>query len=132
MQKASGKFNLKHYTMNSTQKSLETVQEFFNAINEFDMEKARSFMSDNHQYTGPMFSTKNPEDYFKALGDFGMEFAVETQDLIAYNNSVTHVSLLKVLSPVKAVIPCCEVFDIKDEKITRQRFFFDTALFPKL
>ncbi len=118
--------------MKNTQKSLETVQKFFNAINEFDMEKARSFMADSHQYTGPMFSTDNPEDYFKALANFGMEFAVETQDLIAYDGSVTHVSLLKVLSPVKAEIPCCEVFDIENEKITRQRFFFDTALFPQV
>ncbi len=117
--------------MNNTNKSLEVVQSFFNAINARDMGKAASYMADNHEYTGPMFSTNNPQDYFKALGAFEMEFAVETQDLIGYENSVTHVSILKVVSPVQANIPCCEVFDIENDKIVRQRFFFDTALFPK-
>jgi limonene-1,2-epoxide hydrolase len=117
--------------MNNTNKSLQVVQEFFNAINMGNMEKAAGYMAKNHHYTGPMFSTNNPEDYFKALGNFEMEFAVETQDLIGYENSVTHVSILKVLSPVQANIPCCEVFDIKNDQIIRQRFFFDTALFPK-
>ncbi|NMH88264.1 nuclear transport factor 2 family protein [Flavivirga algicola] len=117
--------------MNNTNKSLEVVQAFFNAINMADMKKAASYMADNHQYIGPMFSTTNPKDYFEALSKFEMEFAVETQDLIGYESSVTHVSTLKVLSPVQASIPCCEVFDLKNGKIARQRFFFDTALFPK-
>ncbi len=115
----------------NTNQSLQVVEAFFEAINTGDMEKAKSFMSDNHRYTGPMFSTDNPEDYFRKLMNFGMEFAVETQDLIAYEKSVTHVSILKVLSPVQASIPCCEVFDLEGGKIARQRFFFDTALFPK-
>ncbi len=111
-------------------KPIEVVQDFFKAINNGDMAKARSFMADNHQYSGPMFSTENPEDYFKALGNFEMQFEVETQDLIAAEDFVTHVSILKVVAPVQASIPCCEVFNIKDRKIARQRFFFDTALFP--
>ncbi len=115
---------------NKTAESLEVVKGFFEAINSGDMQKAASYMADNHHYTGPMFSTNNPEDYFKALGKFEMEFAVETQDLIGYEGSVTHISILKVLSPVQATIPCCEVFDIENGKIVRQRFYFDTALFP--
>ncbi len=111
--------------------SKEVVASFFEAINKGDFELAKTFMSDNHHYCGPMFTTENPEDYFEKLMAFEMEFAVETQDLIGYDSSVTHVSLLKVISPVQATIPCCEVFDITNGKIERQRFFFDTALFPK-
>ena len=88
-------------------------------------------MADDHKYTGPMFSTDNPEDYFKALGGFEMQFEVETQDLFAAENAVTHVSILKIIAPVQASIPCCEVFEIKDAKIVRQRFYFDTRLFPE-
>ncbi|MGI9541822.1 MAG: nuclear transport factor 2 family protein [Cyclobacteriaceae bacterium] len=53
--------------MTKTNESLQVVEGFFNAINSGDMVKAQSFMSDNHQYEGPMFSTNNPEDYFKHL-----------------------------------------------------------------
>jgi len=117
--------------MTTSNQPIEVVQGFFEAINEGDMAKARSFMADSHQYSGPMFSTENPEDYFKALGNFEMQFEVETQDLIATDDYVTHISILKVVAPVQASIPCCEVFNIENEKIVRQRFFFDTALFPK-
>lgn len=116
--------------MTKTNDSLKLVEAFFNAINSGDMEKASSYMATNHKYVGPMFSTDNPQDYFKALGAFEMEFAVETEDLIAFENSVTHRSLLKVVNPVQATIPCCEVFKISDGKITHQYFYFDTALFP--
>ena len=88
-------------------------------------------MTTNHEYWGPMFSTKNPKDYFEKLVGFEMEFAVETQDLIVADNAVTHIALLKVLNPVQANIPTCEVFKIQDGKITHQYFYFDTALFPK-
>lgn len=118
--------------MNTADKSLEVVREFFHVINTGQLEKARDLMADDHIYHGPVFSTKNPDDYFRELMAFGMEFAVETHDLIATDHSVTHVSTLKVLSPVQASIPCCEVFDIENGKIRRQRFFFDTALFPKV
>ncbi len=60
----------------STKESLAVVKGFFEAINSGDMKKARTYMADNHQYIGPMFSTNNPEDFFKALGEFEMEFAV--------------------------------------------------------
>jgi len=117
--------------MSTTNESLQVVEGFFNAINSGDMQKAAGYMAADHKYEGPMFSTDNPDDYFKALSNFEMEFAVETQDLIGYEGSVTHVSLLKVVSPVQATIPCCEVFNIENGKIIQQRFFFDTALFPK-
>ncbi|MDO5970274.1 nuclear transport factor 2 family protein [Flavivirga aquimarina] len=116
--------------MTQTNKSLETVQAFFNAINSGNIEKASSYLAHNHEYTGPMFSTKSPEEYFGELSKMQMEFAVVTQDLIGYDSSVTHISILKMIAPVQAEIPCCEVFDIENEKIIRQRFFFDTALFP--
>jgi len=117
--------------MENTITPIEVVQGFFKAINEGNMESARSFMADDHKYTGPMFSTDSPEEFFKALGTFEMQFEVETQDLFAAENIVTHVSILKIVEPVQASIPTCEVFVIKDGKIVNQRFFFDTALFPK-
>lgn len=117
--------------MTNTNKSLEVVQSFFLAINTGNMEKASSYMAENHEYIGPMFSTSSPKEYFKSLAAFEMEFSVETKDLIGYESSVTHISILTVVSPVQATIPCCEVFDINQGKIIRQRFFFDTALFPK-
>jgi len=123
--------NQKSEKMEKAIKPIEVVQGFFKAINEGNMEVARNFMADDHKYIGPMFSTDNPEDFFKALGAFEMQFEVETQDLIAAENAVTHISILKIIEPVQASIPTCEVFDIKDGKIVRQRFFFDTALFPK-
>ncbi len=117
--------------MNSKEQSLEVVENFFNAINKGDFIEAKSYMAANHNYVGPMFSTNNPEDYFEKLMAFEMEFAVETQDLIVAENAVTHLSLLKVVNPVKATIPCCEVFNVKNGKIDQQRFYFDTNLFPK-
>ncbi|PCJ82512.1 MAG: hypothetical protein COA49_00140 [Bacteroidetes bacterium] len=116
--------------MNNSNQALKVVKGFFEAINKGDFEEASGFMSSEHVYEGPMFSTNNPTDYFEMLSKFEMEFAVETLDLIAADNFVTHVSILKVLSPVQAEIPCCEVFDIVEGKITKQRFFFDTSLFP--
>ncbi len=117
--------------MDNEKNPTEVVKGFFNAINKGDFTEARHFMADDHKYTGPMFSTDNPEDYFKKLMAFEMEFAVETQDLITAENAITHVSLLKVINPVQATIPCCEVFNIDHGKIARQRFYFDTGLFPK-
>ncbi len=116
--------------MTNTNHSLAVVKKFFQAINDGDMGKARSFMAENHRYEGPMFSTHNPDEYFESLKNFEMEFAVETLDLMGYEKSVTHLSMLKVLAPVEATIPCCEVFEIENDKIVRQRFFFDTKLFP--
>ncbi|WP_298892365.1 nuclear transport factor 2 family protein [uncultured Psychroserpens sp.] len=117
--------------MNNENKSLDIVEGFFKAINTGDFDKAKSFMANNHEYVGPMFSTKNPEDYFEKLKAFEMEFAVETQDMLVGENGLTHRSLLKVLNPVQATIPCCEVFIVDNNKITHQYFYFDTALFPK-
>lgn len=110
--------------------SKEVVTKFFEAINKGDFELAKTFMSDNHHYCGPMFTTENPKDYFEKLMAFEMEFAVETQDLLVSENGVTHRSLLKVLNPVQVTIPCCEVFKVSDGKITHQYFYFDTNLFP--
>ncbi|AUP80649.1 nuclear transport factor 2 family protein [Flavivirga eckloniae] len=112
-------------------KPLEVVESFFKAINAGDFNLAKQFMTDNHEYHGPMFSTTSPEDYFEKLEAFKMEFAVETQDMLVADHAVTHVAILKVLSPVQASIPTCEVFKIKEEKIEKQYFYFDTALFPK-
>ena len=112
-------------------KPLQIVQAFFEAINTGDFAKAGEFMAADHEYWGPMFSTKSPKDYFEQLAAFEMDFEVETQDLIVADNAVTHVALLKVISPVQAKIPTCEVFKIKDGKIATQLFYFDTALFPK-
>lgn len=109
----------------------EVVSHFFEAINKGDFESAKSFMADNHHYCGPMFSTENPEDYFEKLKAFDMEFAVETQDMLVAENGVTHRSLLKVVNPIQATIPCCEVFKVSGGKITHQYFYFDTNLFPK-
>ncbi len=108
----------------------EVVDGFFGAINEGNMEGAMQYMDKNHEYTGPMFNSKGPEEYMKFLGAFGMEFEVETQDMIYSENGVTHAALLKVLSPVYAEIPTCEIIDVKNDKIIRQRFYFDTKLFP--
>lgn len=112
--------------------SKKIVESFFEAINKGDFELAETFMSKNHHYCGPMFTSENPEDYFKMLADMQMEFAVETQDMLVSEDGVTHRSLLKVLNPVQATIPCCEVFKISEGKITHQYFYFDTNLFPKL
>ncbi len=122
--------NLNIKEMEQTMKPIEVVKGFFEAINQGDFMKAKSYMADNHKYVGPMFSTENPEDYFKALGAFEMEFEVETQDMIVSESGITHQSLLKVINPVQATIPCCEVFKISEGKITHQYFYFDTALFP--
>lgn len=108
----------------------EVVAGFFKAINEADFNAAKNFMAPNHHYFGPMFSTENPEDYFEKLMAFEMEFAVETQDMLAAEDGVTHRSLLKVVNPVQATIPCCEVFKVANGKITHQYFYFDTNLFP--
>lgn len=112
-------------------KPIEVVEGFFSAMNNGDFASAKKFMADNHWYTGPMFSTKNPEDYFKELSAFEMQFEVETQDMIVANDAITHISLLKIVAPFQKVIPCCEVFNIKEGKIARQRFYFDTRLFPE-
>lgn len=117
--------------MENVNNSIEVVENFFKAINKGDFEEAKTFMSNNHYYYGPMFSTENPEDYFEKLKDFEMEFEVETQDMLVAKTGVTHRSLLKVISPVQATIPCCEVFVVSDNRITHQYFYFDTALFPK-
>ena len=117
--------------MEKINNSIEVVENFFSAINKVDFEEAKTYMSENHHYSGPMFSTNNPEDYFEKLKAFEMEFAVETQDMLVAGNGVTHRSILKVLSPVQANIPCCEVFIVDKNKITHQYFYFDTALFPK-
>lgn len=117
--------------MKNSNGSLDVVKDFFKAINAGDMDTAKSLMAEEHIYTGPMFSTNNREDYMNKLMEMGMEFAVESHDLIGADSFVTHVSTLKVLSPVQASIPCCEVFEVVEGKIIRQRFFFDTALFPK-
>lgn len=122
--------NLNNKQMENTLKPIEVVEGFFNAMNKGDFDLAKSFMADNHQYIGPMFSTENPDDYFKKLMAFEMEFAVETQDMIVAENGVTHLALLKVINPVQASIPTCEVFKVEDGKITHQHFYFDTALFP--
>lgn len=111
--------------------SKEVVEYFFEAINKGDFELAKTYMSDKHHYCGPMFTTESPEDYFEKLMAMEMEFAVETQDMLVAEDGVTHRSLLKVLNPVQATIPCCEVFKIADGKITHQYFYFDTNLFPK-
>ncbi|MDO5979995.1 nuclear transport factor 2 family protein [Flavivirga spongiicola] len=116
--------------MNSIKNSIEVVESFFSAINEGNFEQAKNYMADNHQYTGPMFSTNNPDEYFEKLMAFEMEFAVETQDMVVAKNAITHLSLLKIVNPVQATIPCCEVFNVEEGKITRQRFYFDTNLFP--
>lgn len=110
--------------------SKEVVEGFFKAINAGDFNTAKSFMAENHFYSGPMFSTNNPEAYFDKLKAFEMEFAVETQDMFIAEEGITHRSLLKVIQPVQATIPCCEVFKIKEDKITHQYFYFDTNLFP--
>lgn len=111
--------------------SKEVVVNFFEAINNGDFESAKSFMATNHHYCGPMFTSDNPEDYFEMLNAFEMEFAVETQDMLVAEDGVTHRSLLKILNPVQAVIPCCEVFKVAEGKIAHQYFYFDTNLFPK-
>ncbi len=118
--------------MNHTKQSQLAVEGFFAAINKGDFTEAKSFMADNHKYIGPMFSTNNPEEYFEKLMAFEMEFAVETQDLIVSEDAVTHLSLLKVVNPVQTEIPCCEVFNVENGKITQQRFYFDTRLFPEI
>ncbi|GAA3614833.1 nuclear transport factor 2 family protein [Flavivirga amylovorans] len=112
-------------------KPLKVVEGFFKAINVGDFNLAKEFMTDNHEYHGPMFSTTNPQDYFEKLKAFEMEFAVETQDMLVTDNSVTHVAVLKVISPMQVSIPTCEVFKIRQGKIAKQLFYFDTALFPK-
>lgn len=127
----SNKHSVNNKKMEKPMNPKQVVEGFFDAMNQGDFAKAKSFMADNHSYTGPMFSTENPEEYFNALAAFEMEFAIETQDMIASEDGLTHRSLLKILNPVQATIPCCEVFKVSKGKITHQYFYFDTALFPR-
>ncbi len=116
--------------MNSKEQSLEVVENFFNAINKGDFIEAKSYMATNHNYVGPMFSTNNPEDYFEKLMAFEMEFAVETQDLIVAENAVTHLSLLKVVNPVKATSIDEKALSLVSLKIIKTNKIWKLKLLP--
>ncbi|MCX2681316.1 hypothetical protein OOZ15_15290 [Galbibacter sp. EGI 63066] len=91
--------------MEKSNNSIQVVEGFFKAINKGCFEEVKTFMANNHQYYGLMFSTENPEDYFEKLKAFEMKSLVETQDMLVAKTGVTHRSLLKVISPVQTEIP---------------------------
>ena len=107
----------------------DIVDRYNRALAARDFTAARSLLSDNLRFEGPIDRFERAEDYIKAItGLYGMVKGVEHQATIADGENVAVFYLLD--TPV-AKAPVAEWYTVRDGKIVQLRAYFDARPFAR-
>ena len=110
----------------------EIVDNYYQAFENKDYEKARSLLRDDFKFKGPMMEFKSADECIEQMKKCDFEANHKTLRTIADGNQVVKMFEWKVRQPFQGNFRMCECFQVENDKIIGTDLFVDTANFPKL
>ena len=110
----------------------EIVDNYYQAFENKDYEKARFLLRDNFKFKGPMMEFESADECIEQMKKCGFEAQHKTIRTITDGSQVVKIFEWTVRQPFQGNFRMCECFQVENGKITSADLFYDTANFPKI
>jgi hypothetical protein len=110
-----------------------SIQAYYQAFAAGDFETMRSYLKDDFDFTGPLDTRNNADEYIERISVLKVfQAKFELLELMEKENRLMVRFDWTVLAPVSLTIPMVEWFVFEDEKIKKSELFFDSKRFEPL
>lgn len=110
----------------------DVVENYYQAFENKDYEKARSLLINDFKFKGPMMEFDSADECIEQMKKCGFEAQHKTIRSISDGTQVVKIFEWIVRQPFQGTFRMCECFQVKNDKIVSADLFFDTANFPKM
>jgi len=109
----------------------DLVKQYNRAWTQQDERAFSSIFHDRFSFSGPIVQLEGREAMIDCIRRLPFSSNAENVQIVAEGSHAVQTYDWVVSGSYQARIPTCEVFEIKDGKITRCRRYYDTARLPK-
>lgn len=108
------------------------AQRFSTAFHAKDEATIENLVAEDYTFKGPMMQLNSRAALIDFMRNMPFNCSEKTSRYLEDGNTVVKICEVSFTVPFNGNVPMCEVFTLKDGKITNDELYYDTALFPKM
>lgn len=109
----------------------DIVKKFSDAFCRGDIGAIKQVVAENYSFKGPMMQLEGREALIAFIENMPMVMSEKNSTYIEQGDTVVKQCRFEFSVPPIGLQEMCEVFTLKDGKITKAQLYYDTAAFPK-